>query len=128
MVRRVGFGSPSDRAQEEKEDQERAKRIAERLAADKRAAATRTKPKTNRPDKNSVALGALSKGPKVLMFVFLSVWLVGWTIGIIFAFDTFSSSGEWFTRIFLSVWLLFAIIGWFVVVGVLLRILFGKSR
>lgn len=63
---------------------------------------------------------------RVFAGVFLSVWLIGWSTGIVFAFGALLS--EWGTgpSLFLIVWLTFAILGWFFAVGFLFKIIRGR--
>lgn len=72
--------------------------------------------------------GALPTGAgRVFAGVFLFIWLIGWSTGIVFAFGALMS--EWASSgpsFFLIIWLTFAIIGWFFAVTFLFRIIRGR--
>lgn len=103
MARRVGFGNKKNDGSEEFS--------AEVLKSRMDAAA---EPIDSKP------MGA---GMRLFMIVFIGVWLIGWTGGIIFAtFALFADSG--FSKVFMFVWLVAAIIGWtfaFRTIGKLIR-------
>lgn len=64
---------------------------------------------------------------RVFVGLFLTVWLIGWTAGIVFAalalFD--GAGGDNFATVFLVFWITFALFGWVVAVRKLLSIIGG---
>ncbi len=84
MIRRVGFGN----------------REAERRPAARG---------TGRADARNPATGI---GVRLSTLAFLSVWLIGWTAGIVFAASAVFRSEAPFSEFFLIFWLLGASLGW----------------
>lgn len=84
--------------------------------------------------------GAVSPAPKdkpsglptgigrLVVGAFLTVWLIGWTAGIVFAFGALMS--EWDSdagvSVFLIIWLTFATAGWVFVVRILAKLIRGE--
>ncbi len=84
MVRRVGFGNKE----------------AERRPASR---------DTGRAGVQDPAGGI---GARLFTLAFLSVWLIGWTAGIVFAANAVRASEAPFSEFFLIFWLLGAGLGW----------------
>ena len=59
---------------------------------------------------------------------FLTIWLAGWTAGIVFAFAGYAEAAakDMFLGVFLFVWIVFALAGWVFVVRILVRLLRGQ--
>lgn len=99
MARRIGFGNkPVDK---------------EPVQANDRAAPAPAKP--------AIAARLFGVG-------FLSVWLIGWTAGIVFAIRQALVEEAVFARGFLIFWSVAAIIGWIFAVRALFGLLMGKPR
>ena len=68
----------------------------------------------------------------IIAIVFLSLWLVGWTVGIFAAVAVFSQDfgglgdGDAFGQVFLAVWIIIAGVGWWFAARTLLRLLRRK--
>ena len=113
MVRRVGFGKPVQ--PEEEDNPSDTTPSGSTYARLRRDEDTPTRPKAQ---SFLVRLGMAS---------FLVLWLIAWTIGIIFATVSFLGSDEIDSRIFLAIWISFAVIGWWFAARTAYRILRGKS-
>ena len=112
MARRVGFGG-SEKPEKRKERAARNRRHSSESAADLTELAERSLPKA----------GRLIGGG------FLSLWLIGWSAGIVFATLMFFSSwrdGDTAAAAFLLIWVTFAIVGWVFAVKALKKIIRGE--
>ena len=110
MVRRVGFGNtqlPEDIG--ETPDDETLPSTYSRLRREEAAPA---------PKGLSARLFGAS---------FLGIWLIGWTIAIRFSAVTFIRANDIETRIFLGIWIAFALLGWWFAVRTFMRLLRGKK-
>lgn len=109
MVRKVGFDTGktrkgvADRVLDEHRARARAKRDAEAAAAQKATDARAARPRR-----------------KWGTIFFLSLWLAGWSVGVLFV-GLLILAGEADT--FLYVWEFFALIGWVVVVLILVKLI-----
>ncbi len=108
MTRRIGFGEGEKREKERRAD-----------AARRRAATER--PQAPAPAREKDGMSAVGR---LLLGLFLTVWLIGWSAGIYFAASAmFGGDGPAF---FLAIWLAFAIFGWIIAVRFLFRIVAGQ--
>lgn len=130
MVRRIGFGAP-DTGETRKPTIEREKRtFGIRPATDRSAGTPDGKPRFSGRFENPLIprddSPAGRRRAKWIIVGFLSIWLAGWSYGLLQAFSTFGSSSG-FGAIFMGVWILFGALGWVVVVFILFMLLFGKE-
>ena len=105
MVRRVGFGSTDD----EQTAPSTAEVTNSRL--DSGAQPQDTKP--------------ISGPVRVFIVIFIGIWLVGWSVGIIFAVIALFM-GDDFSKLFLIFWIVLASGGWLFAVKFLIALLRGK--
>ncbi|MCP5072274.1 MAG: hypothetical protein GY947_03140 [Rhodobacteraceae bacterium] len=115
MVRRIGFedkksDSPEKSTADRYLDEFRAKGRKQVEEAAARAAKSRTK------------TGGRKR--QWVVIVFLSVWLILWTGGIIAAAAAFFQGQD---QGFLAIWITFATLGWFFAVFMLRRLLRGRE-
>ena len=99
MVRRVGFG-----------DSEKPPR--------------RTQQKSSAPE--PAGKGGPKGATRLIVGVFLLVWLVAWSAGIAFAIDEIMSQGLGAAETFLFIWVGVATIFWLLAVSMLWRIMTGR--
>lgn len=65
--------------------------------------------------------GPSSVAGRLFVIGFLSLWLAGWSTGIVFAFGALMAEWGDAPSLFLIVWLTIAVFGWFMAVGFLLK-------
>ncbi|MCI4664189.1 MAG: hypothetical protein MRY74_05655 [Neomegalonema sp.] len=115
MVRKIGFGDGA-RREKDRAEQSRATDTQPQVGGDAPA---------DRPGKSLLG--------RVLVSIFLMIWLSGWSLGILFAYTTLSdilreSDGALDPgAAFLVVWLIAAVAAWFVAAYVLIRAISGAA-
>lgn len=66
-------------------------------------------------------------GERLFMLVFLSGWIVAWTVGVAAAFGAFvAGTGDLFGTLFLGGWLMAAVAAWVFVANTVFRLATGK--
>ncbi len=105
MVRRVGFGNREEEPETRKPS---------------RTPSTRQPNTNNKSDIKSMAAGA-----RVFQFVFIIIWLIGWSAGILMAF-LFLFSDDGFSTVFLIFWLVLASVFWIMAFRRLIALIRGK--
>ena len=118
MVRRVGCGDGERRAHERQERKDAVDAQAQR-------------PQTSDPLEEERSDDGPSPTGRIILIVFLTVWICGWTVAIFMAITTWaeigSRSGPLSAQIGLALWTIFAIVAWLFAARALSRLLSGES-
>lgn len=110
MVRRVGFGKPPL-----PED-------INSLPDDEATQSTYSRLKNSPAEPIVLPLFA-----RLVSASFLGLWLLGWSAGIIFSALEFLKSDAMDTKIFLGIWVTFALFGWWFAARTFVSLLRGKN-